>query len=251
MNAAVVIPARLGSVRVPRKPLQLISGRELILHVCDAVSQARLIDRVIVATDSEEIKECVLGAGFEARLTSSDHQTGTDRVAEVAKDLTERVIINVQGDEPFLPPDAVDLVAALLLEDKNVQLHTLAVPFLNDDPSDPNTVKIAVDRNGNALYFSRSLIPHAWREGGIAPWMHVGIYGFQKEALFRFVSFERSPLEKSEGLEQLRALENGMPIRVSLYPAPFRGVETIDDLRAARDHAGKSEEPLMGKGQGT
>ncbi len=233
-KALVVIPARLGSSRIPEKPLQEIDGRALILHVCDTVSRSSVIDTLVVATDSERIRRAVAEGGYEAVLTSTDHPTGTDRVAEAAERFHHDVIINVQGDEPFLPPSALDRIATALLDDPTLPMHTLAVPLVPADFEDPNVVKLVVDGAGNALYFSRSPIPHRWRRGKARPLMHVGIYGFQREALFHFVALERSPLEETEGLEQLRALEAGMTIRVGVHEEPFHGIETPEDLQAAR-----------------
>lgn len=234
-KALVVIPARLASSRLPEKPLQEIAGKALILHVCEAASRAVRIDAVVVATDSDRIRECVVAGGYDCVMTSPGHPTGTDRVAEAAKGFDHQVIINVQGDEPFLPPEAIDEIARTLLEEPDLPMHTLAVPLAPEDFNDPNVVKLVLDRTGNALYFSRSPIPLVWKNSRVEPLMHVGIYGFQREALFRFVSLEQTPLELCEGLEQLRALENGMTIRVSYHPTPFHGVETLDDLHAARE----------------
>lgn len=234
-RALVVIPARLASTRLPEKPLQEIDGKALVLHVCNAAARAPAVDRVVVATDSERIRRRVESAGHECAMTSPDHPTGTDRVAEAAERFDHQVVINVQGDEPFLPPEALGAMARTLLEEPDLPMHTLAVPLAPEDRDDPNVVKLVLDRAGNALYFSRSFIPLHWRNDAVAPLMHVGVYGFQREALFRFVSLEQTPLELCEGLEQLRALEHGMKMRVRIHPAPIHGVETWDDLHAARE----------------
>ncbi len=234
-KALVIIPARLASSRLPEKPLQEIAGKALVLHVCDAASRARKVETVVVATDSTAIYDCVVSGGYKCIMTSPDHPTGTDRVAEAAGMFDHQVVINVQGDEPFLPPEAIDEIAGTLLDEPNLAMHTLAVPLAPDHFTDPNVVKLVRDQEGNALYFSRAPIPAQWKEPTVAPLMHVGIYGFQREALFRFVSLEQTPLELCEGLEQLRALENGMTMRVSYHPTPFHGVETLDDLHAARE----------------
>ncbi|MBN1826364.1 MAG: 3-deoxy-manno-octulosonate cytidylyltransferase [Candidatus Eisenbacteria bacterium] len=241
-RAVAIIPARIGSTRLPRKPLQKIGGREVVLRVCDRAASSRLIDRVVVATDDEEIRALVEGAGYDARMTSPDHPTGTDRVAEAAARVDAEVIANIQGDEPFLPTEALDRAVRPMLEDPGKPMHTLVVPLEKDEEfADPNVVKVTVDREGRALYFSRSPIPHRWRGGGAPVWKHVGVYIFQREALFRFVSLPRSPLEEGEGLEQLRALENGMAIYVGFHPDPFHGIETEEDLRAAGERIAREE----------
>lgn len=235
-SAVVIIPARIGSTRVPRKPLQKLGGREVILRVCDAASLSPLVDRVVVATDTEEIAGPVRAAGYKAILTSADHPTGTDRIAEAAREITADVIVNVQGDEPFLPADALDPVIGPMLDDPGIQMHTLVVPLTEErEYNDPNVVKVVIDSEDYAIYFSRSPVPHRWGGETMQLSKHIGIYAFQRESLFRFVELPRSPLEKQEGLEQLRALYHGMPIRVGYYHEPFHGIETEEDLRAARE----------------
>ncbi|MFH1681239.1 MAG: 3-deoxy-manno-octulosonate cytidylyltransferase [Candidatus Eisenbacteria bacterium] len=240
---AAVIPARIGSARVPRKPLQRIGGREIVLLVCDAAAGARLVGDVAVATDDEEIASRVREAGYRAIMTSPDHATGTDRVAEAAREIEADIVVNVQGDEPFLPPAALDLVLKPMIEDPGIALRTLVVPFEGEaEIADPNTAKVVTNRAGSALYFSRAPIPHEWGPGPVERWKHVGVYAFRREALFRFVSLPRTDLEKKEGLEQLRALDHGMPIGVAFWPRAFHGVETPEDLARAREaFAARSE----------
>jgi len=234
-GALVVIPARAGSARIPKKPLQKIGGRELVLRVCDSASRARLVGKLLVATDDEEIGDVVRSHGYDAVLTSKEHRTGTERVAEAARPFDAPLVVNVQGDEPFLLPRALDGVIRLLLDDPALPMATLALPFTDEqDFVDPNTAKVVVDGRGNALYFSRAPIPYRWKEAECLLWKHVGVYGFRREALFRFVSLSPSPLEMREGLEQLRALYHGMAIRVSFCSTCFHGVETMEDLERAR-----------------
>lgn len=247
-RVVVVVPARLGSTRVPRKPLQVVGGREIVLRVCDAAARARSVDEVVVATDSDEIKRCVEGGGYRAILTSPDHPTGTDRVAEAARSLAADLVINVQGDEPFLPAGALEGLIADMLESDARPMGTIVVPLEGEgDLGDPNVVKVVAARSGSALYFSRAPIPHRWRETEPVRWKHVGVYAFRQEALFRFVGLPRTELEKSEGLEQLRALDHGMPIHVSFWAEPFHGIETPEDLERARTMCGAGASRNEGK----
>lgn len=249
VQSAVVIPARWASSRFPGKVLAPLGGRPLLLRVCDIAARARRVSRVVVATDDERVRAVAREAGFEAEMTRSDHASGTDRVAEVARRGRESVVIGLQADEPFLAPEDLDaLVDALVpsAPDGGTHLATLAVP-LPDDAAwlDPNTCKVVTDAAGRALYFSRSPIPYARPAGpGALPFpargprppgalQHVGVYGWRREALLDFASRPPSALERAEGLEQLRALEAGWAIRV--LPArgtPF-GIDTPDDLARA------------------
>ncbi|MBM3319310.1 MAG: 3-deoxy-manno-octulosonate cytidylyltransferase [Candidatus Eisenbacteria bacterium] len=232
---AAIVPARIGSTRLPRKPLQRIGGREIVLLVCDAAAGARLVGEVVVATDDEEIAACARGGGYRAVMTSPEHATGTDRVAEAARSIEADVVVNVQGDEPFLPPTALDLVLEPMVGNPRVAMRTLVVPLEGEaDLADPNTVKVIASRSGRALYFSRAPIPHAWKPGPIERWKHVGVYAFRRDVLFRFVDLPRTDLEKKEGLEQLRALDHDIPIEVAFWPRAFHGVETPEDLERAR-----------------
>lgn len=234
-RVVVIVPARLGSTRVPRKPLQRIGDREVVLRVCDAAARARRVDEVGVATDSEEIRRVVEEGGYPAWMTSPDHPTGTDRVAEAARRVEAELVVNVQGDEPFLPAGALDRLLEAMSRERERPLGTLVVPLRGEgELHDPNVVKVVLDRTGRALYFSRAPIPWRFRETEPARWKHVGVYAFRREALFRFVSLPRTELEKSEGLEQLRALDHGMAIHVERWPEPFHGVETPEDLEKAR-----------------
>ncbi len=241
-TATVIIPARLGSTRLAEKPLQAIAERPLIAHVCDRVAAAGRIARFVVATDHERIATAVRESGYETMMTSPDHKTGTDRIAEAAAKLPGDVIINVQGDEPSLPPALLDELATVMLEHPEIPMGTVTVPLDPSDFTDPNVVKVTVDARGFALYFSRAPIPHDWRGEGKSDLlrMHVGIYAFQREALERFVSLPQGQLEKREGLEQLRALENGIAIHVTHGETPFHGVETIEDLERARREAART-----------
>ena len=231
-----VIPARLGSSRLPRKPLLPLAGEPLILWVTRRVAELRVCDRVVVATDAREIARVVEGSGFEAVLTSSEHQSGTERVAEVAAlpaFAAFDLILNVQGDEPFVAPAALQgTVARLRLGDPiGTAAGTLDPALVND----PARVKVVLDVNGRALYFSRAPIPFD-RDGagGVVYHQHVGVYGYTRDALARWVRLPSVPEERWERLEQLRPLRHGIPIGVALFPEPAApGIDTPDDLQWA------------------
>jgi 3-deoxy-manno-octulosonate cytidylyltransferase (CMP-KDO synthetase) len=233
-----VIPARYGSTRLPRKALLTETGKFLVQHVWERVRAARRLARVIIATDHEEIQRAAASFGAEVMMTSPDHRSGTDRVHEVAQRLGADLVLNVQGDEPEVSPTAIDALVADL--ERGSTMATLACALT--DPKKlvkPNHVKVVCDRIGRALYFSRAPIP--WHEAGIAPGtlLHLGVYGFQRATLERFAALEPSRLELSERLEQLRALEHGIPIQVILSEHEFSGIDTPEDYAAfvAREKA--------------
>lgn len=227
-----VIPARFGSTRFPGKPLALIAGKPMIQYVYESAMQANLVEDVIVATDDERIRSAVHDFGGNALMTSSEHETGTDRLVEAAGKYPDHdIIVNIQGDEPGIEPRLIDGVVSRLLQDELIQMSTAARPFFPDEnPSDPNRVKVVMNSSGSALYFSRSLIPYD--RNGIHPrrYLHLGIYAYTRKFLFIFPSLEESVLEKSESLEQLRALENGYGIGVHIVENSLPGVDTPDDL---------------------
>ncbi len=232
MTVIAVIPARYASVRFPGKPLALLAGRPMIVHVLDAVRAARRVDRVLVATDDSRILDCVAEAGGHAVLTAASSTSGTDRVAEVARRFPADVYLNVQGDEPLMPPENVDRAVAALLESAGRSIATLAHPIEPEAASDPNIVKVAVARDGRALYFSRSPIPYP-RQGPPAYRKHLGIYAFRAETLAEVAALPPSPLERAESLEQLRWLEAGHAIWVAEASGDSIGVDTPADLAAA------------------
>lgn len=236
-----VIPARYGSSRFPGKPLAALCGRPLVVHVLDRVRAAAVFDAVWVATDDDRIAAAVRAAGGEARLTRADHATGTDRVAETAAALApDAVVFNVQGDEPLVALDLLrDLVAAMRA-DPALDIVTAAHRCHDADGfASPHVVKVVIDARGRALYFSRSGIPYA-RTGAPSYLRHIGIYGFRRASLSRFVNLQRGTLEEREGLEQLRALEHGMQIRVLLTEHVSQGVDTPEDLKAVEKILGAS-----------
>ena len=274
-KAVGIIPARWGSTRFPGKPLHLIAGKPLLRHVWERCRRAKKLDRLIIATDDFRIAEAAFDWGAEVALTSANHVSGTDRIADVAKKLKQFThIVNVQGDEPLIDPKLIDRLVREMQRDKKLEMITAAHPFENvRDAESPHQVKVVLDLKGNALYFSRAKIP-ASRSGGfqtadalvvVTPlsrqpergqqttrsygdrtpslqqtgrfgkraslFRHQGIYGYRRDLLLRFVRWKTSPLERIEALEQLRALENGVRIRVVMTGSGSPGVDTPEDAR--------------------
>jgi len=222
MSAAkvvMVIPARYGSVRLPGKPLVMLAGKTMIQRVYEQAKKAQQAHRVIVATDDERIVKAVEAFGGEARMTRTEHRTGTERVAEVAAHVEGEVFVNVQGDEPLLDPVAVDTAVSALLEEPVAQVATVATPLkAAADIMDPNVVKTVLDFDENALYFSRAPIPWVRDSGNkilVRHLKHLGLYVFQREALLEYPTLPQGELERIEQLEQLRWMENGYKIRVA------------------------------------
>jgi 3-deoxy-manno-octulosonate cytidylyltransferase (CMP-KDO synthetase) len=234
MTIVGVIPARYASVRFPGKPLALLAGRPMVLHVLDAARAARRLDRVLVATDDERIAAAVRGAGGEALLTSSDAASGTDRLAEVARAVPADVYVNIQGDEPMMSAENIDRAVETLLAAPGRSIATLAVALPETGAGDPNVVKVAVARDGRALYFSRSPIPH-FRQGRPAYRKHLGLYAYRAETLARVAALPPSPLEQAESLEQLRWLEAGHVVWVGSAVTDSIGVDTPADLARAEN----------------
>lgn len=237
-----IIPARFDSSRLQGKPLEEIRGKPMIHWVVERARQATLVNRVLVATDDERIYRTVNGFGGEVVMTPDGIMSGTDRVAFVAKNLDTEIIINIQGDEPLIEPDEIDLVVRILLEDDEAVMGTLVKKITEvEELKDPNTVKVVVDERGNALYFSRSPIPF-YRNGREEKyWIqehpyykHVGIYSYRKEFLLRYIRWAPTPLEAIERLEQLRVLENGYPIKVAETIFDHICVDTVEDLERVR-----------------
>jgi 3-deoxy-manno-octulosonate cytidylyltransferase (CMP-KDO synthetase) len=225
-----VIPARFASSRFPGKALTKIAGKTMLQHVFERSSSARYLSKVIVATDDDRIAEAARKFGASVRMTRADHLSGTDRVAEVASAESAEVIVNIQGDEPLIDPDAIDAAALLLLDDPDVPMGTLKKQI--QDPGEitnPNVVKVVTDHNGRAIYFSRSPIPYC-REGTSAHYKHIGLYVYRRDFLLAYSDLPVGPLEKAEKLEQLRALENGYAIRVAETEYESLGVDTPADL---------------------
>ena len=237
MEIVAVIPARFGSTRLPGKPLLSETGRPLIQHVVEAARRASRLSRVIVATDDARIADAVLAFGGEAVMTRDDHPSGTDRVAEVAAGLPDAgIVVNLQGDEPEVSGEALDLVVSALEADPDAPMSTLATPIRDASVyRDPSCVKVVRAANGRALYFSRSPIPH--HRDGLPPageplgLLHLGLYAYRRDFLLSVATRPPSPLETAEKLEQLRVLESGLPIAVGLVDEPSVGIDTPDDYR--------------------
>lgn len=258
MSFTVVIPSRHGSSRLPGKPLLDIAGKPMVQHVWERASQSRA-ERVVVATDDQRIGDTVKGFGGEAIMTSPDHPSGTDRLQEVAAILgfdDEHIVVNVQGDEPLIPPQVIDQVAGNLAVNGRASIATLCEPITNRaDLQNPNVVKVVTDNNGLALYFSRAPVPwprDAFADGGAGDassdasgdalpdggnwYRHIGIYAYRSGFLRQFVQWPAAPQEQLEQLEQLRAMHYGVAIHVAECAQPVpAGVDTPDDLQAVRE----------------
>jgi len=238
MKAIAVIPARLASTRLPRKMLREIAGKPLIGFVYEAVRSSPLLTNVIVATDSDEIMDVCRKHGWNSQMTASSHRSGTERVHEISSREAADVYVNVQGDEPLV---RAEHIAALLQVMKNpqAQVGTLMTPAAAENIPNPNAVKVVVDVEGRALYFSRATIPFDRDRTHPRYYKHLGLYAYRKDALDRFVSLPESALEKSERLEQLRFLENGIPIYAGETAYDSVGVDTEEDLQRAIKLLGK------------
>jgi 3-deoxy-manno-octulosonate cytidylyltransferase (CMP-KDO synthetase) len=231
-KAVAIIPARYQSKRFPGKPLALIAGVPLIVRVIQTARKSRHINEVMVITDDERIASVVERYDGQAFLSAKEHATGSDRVAELAEKLDYDYVINLQGDEPSLSPVVIDKVAEAL-DDPEVIMSSACSPMNDRSEADnPNVVKVVLDDNSDALYFSRSRIPYRRVDNGPAApiYRHIGIYGFKRDFLLKFAAYERTPLEISESLEQLRALEHGHKIRVLIVESEFSGIDSPEDL---------------------
>lgn len=250
-NVVAIIPARYNSTRLPGKPLIEIAGKPMVLRVVERARQAASINRVIVATDDERVFQVVAGAGVETVMTSPDHATGTDRLAEVAAGLDAEIVVNVQGDEPLIEPSTIEAAVAPLLADRSIVMSTTCEPIESvEDALKTNVVKVVIDRDGFALCFSRNPIPFpreaVLEHGSIKAALraqpellrafnkHTGLYAYRRDFLLTYAELPPTPLEQSERLEQLRALEHGYRIKVVAVAHRSIGVDTPEDLKMVR-----------------
>jgi 3-deoxy-manno-octulosonate cytidylyltransferase (CMP-KDO synthetase) len=243
-NKAVgIIPARWSSTRFPGKPLHPIAGKALLRRVWERCKRAKNLDAVIVATDDMRVAEAAFNWGAEVALTSTRHCSGTDRIAEVARNAKQfAFIINIQGDEPLVDPRLIDKIVEKLRSDRAIEIVTAAHRFeYPEDALSPHQVKVAVDESGRALYFSRAAIPFPRNPSGIKYFRHQGIYGFRRRALLQFVQWKPTPLERAESLEQLRALENGVKVHVLITAKGSPGIDTLADAEALEQKLARAE----------
>lgn len=246
-----VIPARYSSTRFPGKPLAPIAGKPMVAHVVERAVDAGCFDEVIVATDDERIAKAAAAAGARPVMTGQC-RSGTDRVAEAVRGLPASVVLNVQGDEPALPPDNLRLLAKFLRANPQVPMATLALPGTAQDLDNPNIVKVVCDLTGRALYFSRAAIPFPRNAVAGLVRRHVGLYGFQKHALLAFASWEEAGIERAEGLEQLRALAHGLALHVLAAAADSVAVDVPADIpRAEAALAALAKTGPGARGQGS
>jgi 3-deoxy-manno-octulosonate cytidylyltransferase (CMP-KDO synthetase) len=235
-----VIPARLESQRLPRKVLRAICGRPMIAWVYERARPARCLDRLLVATDSEEVASFCRGSNIPVTMTSKDHRSGTERIVEVMAREPADIFVNIQGDEPTITPEHLDLLLRPFQSNPGTEVSTLKVSIPIEEARDPDNVKVVTDASGRALYFSRALIPYqrkqdAGASGQTRYYKHLGIYAYSAPALRKFSSLAVSPLEELEKLEQLRFLENGIPISVVETEQDAIGVDSEADLRKVEE----------------
>ncbi len=241
MKIVGLIPSRYASVRFPAKPLALLAGKPMVLHVLEAARAAKSLDRVAVATDDGRIAEAVRRAGGEALMTSSEAASGTDRLAEAARALDADVYVNVQGDEPLMAPENIDRAVEALLAGADRQIASVWVPLPESERDDPNAVKVVVASDGRALYFSRAPIPYP-RSGAPAYRKHLGLYAYRAKTLQTIARLPPSALEKMESLEQLRWLEAGFAIWMGEGSSDSIGVDTPEDLSRAEEWLRRAKE---------
>ena len=243
MQRIAIIPARYASTRLPGKPLLDICGKPMLQHVYNQATKASM-DKVIIATDDNRIYQRMTDLGCDICMTSADHRSGSDRLAEVAQNLQladDDIVINVQGDEPLIPPEVINQVADLLIDNEQAVMSTLSTPIIDEDTlNDPNVVKVVSNQRGEAIYFSRSVIPNqrniiAGDSPGLSYQRHIGIYGYRAKFLRKFSRWSPCDLEIMESLEQLRVLWHGEKIQIAqAITIPAEGIDTEDDLEKIR-----------------
>ncbi|MCB0726704.1 MAG: 3-deoxy-manno-octulosonate cytidylyltransferase [Ignavibacteria bacterium] len=240
MIIAGIIPARYASTRLPGKPLLLIHGKPMIQRVYEQSKKSKSLNRVIVATDDKRIFDCVNAFGGEVMMTSKKHQSGTDRLSEVAEKIKCDIVVNIQGDEPYIDPENIDMAIEPMIKDRRLDVSTLAIKIKNkDDLKDVNKVKVVLDKNNFALYFSRNYIPFDMHQkstkdfliGNNKFYRHIGLYVYSKRYLLKFAKMKTGYLEKMEKLEQLRILENGDKIKVMITKKDCVSVDSMEDLK--------------------
>jgi 3-deoxy-manno-octulosonate cytidylyltransferase (CMP-KDO synthetase) len=232
IKTAAVIPARYDSKRFPAKALAEINGKAMVVRVMEAVKKSDLIEEVIVATDDIRIKQLVEAAGGKAVMTSQDHNTGTDRIAEAAAAIDTELIVNVQGDEPLIKAETIAEALRPFKTDPDLKMSTLRRKLKVEDADNPDIVKVIVDKDDNALYFSRAALPF-YRDADSAEknyYQHIGLYVYRKDFLLEYSAMESTPMEQAESLEQLRVLENGYKIKVIETEAKLIGVDREEDI---------------------
>lgn len=244
LKVVAIIPARYASERFPGKVIVPLAGKPLVVHTYERATQSRLVSETIVATDDERVVEALLPFGVNAVMTRRDHETGTDRIAELAEGSDADVIVNVQADEPLIDPALIDAAVQPLLDDAELPMATARHPIRDRELiADPNCVKVVCDERGRALYFSRSPIPFLRGEGHDVEsealyWQHIGLYAYRREFLLKYAKMAPTPLEQYESLEQLRVLENGYSIAVVEAEQPCIGVDTPEDLIRVQEAMG-------------
>lgn len=236
MKILCVIPSRIGSTRLPRKPLAIIQGKPMIQWVYERAKQCSVLTKVVVATDSSEIADLIASIGGEAIMTDPNLQTGSDRVAAVAKLFPEMdIVINLQGDEPFIRPEMLEQLVQPYLSGETPEMTTLAYPLDPDKLNNPGTVKVIMDINKNAIYFSRAAIPYARNASPTTTaYNHMGLYAFRRDFLLHYTTLPQTPIEQMEALEQLRAIEHGYKIRVCLTKFKTIEINTAEELELAQ-----------------
>jgi 3-deoxy-manno-octulosonate cytidylyltransferase (CMP-KDO synthetase) len=233
MKVIGIIPARYSSTRLPGKPLKNICGKPMIQHVYENALKSKYLDTLIVATDDERIIKAVRGFGGVAQLTSSSHETGSDRIAEVAQKIECDVVVNIQGDEPLIKPEIIDEITQELLSDQDVVMSTGCYQIQEEEMfTNPNVVKVVCDINNDAMFMSRSMIPYPRNHDKLSVFEHIGIYVYRKDFLMKYITLADTPLCATESLEQLKVMENGYKIRVvkTKFDYDALSVDTQEDL---------------------
>ena len=237
MKFVCIIPSRYASTRLPGKPLADIAGKPMVQRVYEQVAKATAISQAVVAVDNPKVYDMVVSFGGHAVMTREDHANGTDRLAEAVAHFPDAdVVVNVQGDEPLIAPDVIDDLCRAFEQDPSLKMATVAAPLREEEYDDPSAVKVVMNCNDEAMYFSRSLIPYPRNafDETIRPYKHIGIYAYSRDFLLQYASMAQTPAEKVESLEQLRVLENGYKIKVIKTEHQFIGVDTPEDLEHIR-----------------